>query len=891
MAEMNGPHVQPGSQPASGGTNSGAMTGGFEMVSSGMGIGGGAGVSPPVSNVGGLSMTDITLEQALARMQDLMRENAELREYLKENNEMMKKQFETLSQWKQKVHDANVLNRDKFEQTRALITALRSENEELLVKIRENNDKEDSLCNKIKTMETELNTLKTAKAASDQLAYNVVKQAEQQGVDVGEEETQMRETVYVASADKEEAIMSLEEKVSQLTVELEQAKERSRNLEHDNVQFRSSAEHLLKDLESTQQLKQQMQRENQDLRRETVELQQQLQALLAETKNSLQRTQTNPFAALQHLAQARDSGAENTKMPISGNNSQDGSMGRTPNATIDDWQETSAVVTAEVEQLRKQLEEGKQKEEKLQADLAAKELEISQLQGQIHLQTSELTHLQAQHEERVRQLQHEHESSMEQMERQKTAESSVQQQGLTATHAEDVQTLRSQVLTLINEVHETQNKLAAAQRAIETKNTRVKELETYSTQVVSESQHRMQQLQQALSLRENQLAEEQKDHGTTKNQMSQLRRSFNQLVSDYKEVLDTFEQFKSEQEQRMRSSSQQQQQMDTINHLTAQVVAAEEAISMREDRIKRLQQDLREKEETMDVLRAQAEVYKADFEAEREARSRLAMEKERVSAELEGEQLKAQGLADQLTRYTQQQLHDMQLRATQGSSPSPSHLLHYPHHHHLAAGAGGRGGGGGGAFFQRMGGGGNANVTGGGFSPPTGSFNNLSLAPEGIGQRTTPPGGGGGGGGGNQAYGGRLNAFTQGQNLPAGGPGYGGGAGGGQYPVGGGGGGARGQYHGEAGVGGDPRMPFPQNLVMQPPGSQGSYMEAHAFPMQAQGGGRGGGGGAPQARGGEAEEEEQTLYICPSCNQRLPDYDTLTIHVQDCLEQNAQEAP
>ena len=54
---------------------------------------------------------------------------------------------------------------------------------------------QDSLINKLKLLETELNTLKTAKAASDQLAYNVVKQAEQQGVEVGEEETQMRETV------------------------------------------------------------------------------------------------------------------------------------------------------------------------------------------------------------------------------------------------------------------------------------------------------------------------------------------------------------------------------------------------------------------------------------------------------------------------------------------------------------------------------------------------------------------------------------------------------------------------------------------------------------------------------------------------------------------------
>ena len=51
------------------------------------------------------------------------------------------------------------------------------------------------MTNKIRLLETELNTLKTAKAASDQLAYNVVKQAEQQGVEVGGEETQMTETV------------------------------------------------------------------------------------------------------------------------------------------------------------------------------------------------------------------------------------------------------------------------------------------------------------------------------------------------------------------------------------------------------------------------------------------------------------------------------------------------------------------------------------------------------------------------------------------------------------------------------------------------------------------------------------------------------------------------
>lgn len=836
------------------------------MVASviGMGLGGGAGVSPPGSTVGGLSMTDITLEQALARMQDLMRENGELREYLKENNEMMKKQFETLSQWKQKVHDANVLNREKFEQTRALITALRSENEELQAKVRDNSDKEDSLNSKIKTLETELNTLKTAKAASDQLAYNVVKQAEQQGVEVGEEETQMRETVYVASADKEERILELEELVSKLEGEVEQMKERSMHLEHDNSQFRSNTEQLLKDLESTQKLKQEIQKENQDLRQETVDLRQQLQCMLAETKNSLQRNQMNPLMALQQLGQCRDNQTEDTQMPISGNNGQEGSMGRTPNATIDDWQETSAVITAEVEQLHRQLEEEKLKGEKLNADLAARELEISQLQGQIHLHNGEMEAQHAQHMEYVRQLQCEHESRVEQMERQK-AEESLQQQamGLTATHAEDVQTLRSQVLTLINEVHETQNKLGAAQRTIETKNTRLKELETYSTQVVGESRNRLQQLQQALAMGEKQLVAEQQDHAATKQQMNELRKSFNQLVSDYKEVLDTFDQYKADQEQRMRSNSDQRQQMDTISHLTAQVVAAEEAINLREDRVKKLQQEVREKEETMAVLQAQAEVYKSDFMAEREARSRLATEKERLSQELEGEQLKNQGLVDQLTRYTQQQLHDMQLRASQGSSAAhylqptfPGYPRQQPHYQEAGGNLVGGGGDGGG---------------GGNHPPQTSSYNNLSVA-EG-GQRGAPVYATGGGGGRGQNYAGGQSFAQHGQHYA------GGHMGAGQYQ------GGRFPFHGEGR--GDRRMPG-QNVPAQATSSAGSYMEAHTLYQQPQ---SGGGGGGAAAQPGQHEEEEQTLYICPSCDQRLPDYDTLAIHVQDCLEQNAPDTP
>ena len=50
-------------------------------------------------------------------------------EYLKENNENMKRQFQMLLQWKEKVRDSNKQNLLRFEQLHRQINILRVENE------------------------------------------------------------------------------------------------------------------------------------------------------------------------------------------------------------------------------------------------------------------------------------------------------------------------------------------------------------------------------------------------------------------------------------------------------------------------------------------------------------------------------------------------------------------------------------------------------------------------------------------------------------------------------------------------------------------------------------------------------------------------------------------
>lgn len=49
--------------------------------------------------------------------------------------------------------------------------------------------------------------------------------------------------------------------------------------------------------------------------------------------------------------------------------------------------------------------------------------------------------------------------------------------------------------------------------------------------------------------------------------------------------------------------------MEQVSHLMAQVLGAEEAINLRDERISRLQQELKDKEEVVTVFKAQVNVY------------------------------------------------------------------------------------------------------------------------------------------------------------------------------------------------------------------------------------------------------------------------------------------
>ncbi|XP_071082186.1 NF-kappa-B essential modulator-like [Haliotis cracherodii] len=597
------------------------------------------------------SLTDVTLEQALARVHDLSRENSDLRDYLKDNNEMMKKQYEALAEWKKKVHDANIANRDKFDQTKALILGLRKDNEEMLEKVQE---LETSKEEKMNELLGKIHALESARLKSEQLATQVCSKAEEQGMSMDDLELNLQETVIVSvSAETEERISQLERELEDKNGEIKRLTEEKDKLSCQVSQFKESADQLLRDLECQQKMKEELQRGNQELLEKNLDLNLQVQSLLSDTRISLQLVEKAAFTS---KSQSGMSDVGQSSRPEK------------------DTQEVARLM----EHLHRNEERFKTEMATIRSHLQGEKNKSQQLQAKLTENSEKMSAIVQQHEQEVAMLRKEHEQKLMELARQQDTEK--EQQLQSATYDTDVQSLRSQVLTLISEVHETQTKLAAATDAHDKKDRRLKDMEDRNKRLqmdLNQTRHELQAMiqsfQQRCALSEHAHAQERQSHEVTKRNMDQLRTSFEQLVNDYKELLDTFDQYKLQQERQTPGSAPQNQRamLEQINHLTAQVMAAEEAITIRDEQIQSLKVDLaskkREYEDMAAVLTAQADVYKADFDAERSAREQQVSEKERILTEMGDLQVQNQQLIDDLESYSRRQMSEMQRRVAPSS--------------------------------------------------------------------------------------------------------------------------------------------------------------------------------------------------------------------------------
>lgn len=543
-----------------------------------------------------MSFSDISAEQALERVQELMKENQNLREYLKENNAVINNKYQEIAEWKEKIKKYHKHNQEKCEEAKNLILTLRSENEDLKKQLQETkNQAFQSLNEKINQLERQKKDLE------DEISRNNL--SKQDNIDA---------FVNIDNEEKQE----LSEKISTLEVQVRE--------------FRASNEQLIKDMEKLRQVKNSLQTDNSDLTNQNIELSQKLQNVLSDCKAAKAENRQ-----LKHQVETQRSQSD-TSLSQMGYSLVQGS-------------------DKEKEMHQRSGDDAKYSSQMNQLQEMVKRLEID-----VHEKNRMLNDYRTKQEQEMSQLTQKHQMElMEKLQNAKDEQSS------------DIRSLQAQVLSLINEVTESQNKCEAATATIEQRNARISELDLIAKRKQEESNKAVQDLNNlktALSNYERAYSAESREHQNTKKQMAELRSSFNQMVADYKDLLTDYENYKKKQQSSL-GEAEKQKLLTKIGSLTAQVLAAEEAVKYRDEEVKELKEENRRLTEdvnsTIPVLKAQGEIWQADFNAEREAREKLHAEKEALVQEMNQLQIQNQHLLDELEALSKGQFAEIQKRHAQ----------------------------------------------------------------------------------------------------------------------------------------------------------------------------------------------------------------------------------
>uniref|UniRef100_A0A1A7Y6X5 NF-kappa-B essential modulator n=2 Tax=Iconisemion striatum TaxID=60296 RepID=A0A1A7Y6X5_9TELE len=225
--------------------------------------------------------------------------------------------------------------------------------------------------------------------------------------------------------------------------------------------------------------------------------------------------------------------------------------------------------------------------------------------------------------------------------------------------SKDCEALKAQVTSLLGELNERQSCLDKSdyeRKIVEEKLvSKVKSLQAAERELeqLKKQQHvamdklllQVQSLEQALNTERHVVTEERK-------KLTQLQHAYTCLFRDYDAKLKNEE-----------------------GDLSSRLEEAERALALKQDTIDKLKEEVEQQKgslETVPVLTAQAEIYKADFLAEREAREKLNQKKEELQEQLtqalaENDRMKQEALS-------RERMEQMKLRHMKDFPPRPLHI-------------------------------------------------------------------------------------------------------------------------------------------------------------------------------------------------------------------------
>ncbi|KFV03941.1 PREDICTED: optineurin, partial [Pterocles gutturalis] len=235
----------------------------------------------------------------------------------------------------------------------------------------------------------------------------------------------------------------------------------------------------------------------------------------------------------------------------------------------------------------------------------------------------------------------------------------------------EVGALNLQVCALFKELQEAHEKLKEAELIQKKLQEKCQVLERRSSAAASELEEKQQLIYtikklelQVESMQAEVKLEQAKTH-EEKARYSSLQDACSKLLSQLTEAMKTIDEMKLKELDRVDKV--------VVEQLNAKVELAEQALAAKQLQIDEMKQKIAKQEEdleTMAVLRAQMEVYRSDFHAERAAREKIHEEKEQLAVQL-AYLLKEQENLEDLDRKTLAEMQNRHGARIPGREHSP----------------------------------------------------------------------------------------------------------------------------------------------------------------------------------------------------------------------------
>ncbi|XP_048409892.1 optineurin isoform X2 [Stegostoma tigrinum] len=232
----------------------------------------------------------------------------------------------------------------------------------------------------------------------------------------------------------------------------------------------------------------------------------------------------------------------------------------------------------------------------------------------------------------------------------------------------EVEALKSQVMSLVKDLQEAQKKLDEAELIKKSLNERCLDLEQQlaNSQVAVEETRQLgfsneklklqvESLQSEHQIEQMKLADEKIKLAEEKRKLAQIQEAYEHLFQDYNNLKKSNEEVKVKEKANTAG----------LADLSSQLDMAEKALAEKQQKIDEMKQTIIKQEEeieTVAVFRAQADVYSADFHAERAAREAIHAEKESLAERVNLLMKENTKMKEELDAFSRQSLFELQRR-------------------------------------------------------------------------------------------------------------------------------------------------------------------------------------------------------------------------------------